>query len=574
MNAKATGATRSYNMTEISSEKQKNPLFDILKITIAYGFVGFATLIVLYIVTMIFWSTAGNILYSVGYIQTCILVLFVQFSAGFIASIAICRKYDMENPDAGKPGGEPGSKHEKFKNYGLLAGFFTGFFIFMLPTAFVLLVSFGSSGLLHSLTNIFNNFFMFVITGIIGGAAGSYYAGSLIKKGFPGGDDPGKALQEKYVCFALTALLIVFVPLFFGLVAAHLHEPEVIKYGEYDSNNLVLMKIDQYGNITWETDPVVTNNADPGIVLEMKNGSYALFRYESSTHGGLNTLSYISEDGTVSDPVPFLRSDGGISSPVETPTGFMVTYYGKNILGLDYKGNITGQYSIPGPNSRKWYYIEMVPADGNRTLLNWDENYGFMDTDGNISDIGSFSDKEYCNPLYRMSINGMTRAYDGGYIICVKDTESGEMKAVWLDDNLNPVKEEVIGTSHATYISVESSADGEIILIRDVDRPENNPADYKKYFRIYYPGSGIYHDVMTGDSYPEIFVNGDSGYTLFSVREKGLSVEREIIMEICDFDEECSDSINLLEGEIREVKIMQTSDGGYLIAYITGDDEE
>jgi hypothetical protein len=79
---------------------------------------------------------------------------------------------------------------------------------------------------------------------------------------------------------------------------------------------------------------------------------------------------------------------------------------------------------------------------------------------------------------------------------------------------------------------------------------------------------------MTDNSYPEIFVNGDSGYTLFSVREKGLSAEREVIMEICDFDEGCSDSINLLEGKIREVKILQTSDGGYLIAYITGGDEE
>ena len=555
-------------MKEISTENRVISLSGVIKTTLAYGFVGFAAVIVLYIIMSVFWASGMNILYSIGLVQTYIMVLFVQISAGFFAQIAIYRKDRAEVPEAD---GEAGSPQGKFSYYGLLGGLFTGIYIFLFPTIIILFASFGSSGLMHSLTNIFNNFFPFVISGLIGGAVGSYYAVSLLKKGFPGGEDPGRTLQEKFACFALTALLIVFVPLFFGLATAHFHEPEVIKYGEYDSNNLILMKIDPYGNMTWETDPLATNNADPGTVLEMENGSYALFRYEFSTHGNLNTLTYASEDGSISEPIPFLRSDGGISSPVETPTGFLLTYYDENILRLDYNGSVTGQYSIPG---RNWYYIEMIPAGGNRTLLNWEDNYAFMDDDGNLSGTRSLSGKEYAVRPYRMTIKGMTAAYDGGYITFERDTRSKELKAVWLDDDLNPVKEEVVGTYHASYVSVKSSSDGDIIIVRDVDRTEDNPADYKDYFRIYYPESGIYHDVMTDDSYPEIFVNGDSGYTLFSVREKGLSAEREVIMEICDFDEGCSDSINLLEGKIREVKIMQTSDGGYLIAYITGGDEE
>lgn len=194
MNAMATGATRYYNMTEKSTENREIPLSGILKITLAYGFVGFAAIIVLYVIMNVFWAASMmNILYSIGLVQTYIMVLFVQFSAGFFAQIAIYRRDRAEGPEAD---GEPGSLQVKFSWYGLLGGLFTGIYIFLFPTVIILLASFGSSGLMHSLTNIFNNFFPFVISGLIGGVAGSYYAGSLLKKGFPGGEDPNRALQE------------------------------------------------------------------------------------------------------------------------------------------------------------------------------------------------------------------------------------------------------------------------------------------------------------------------------------------------------------------------------------------
>ncbi|WP_421907904.1 hypothetical protein [Methanolacinia petrolearia] len=197
-----------------------------------------------------------------------------------------------------------------------------------------------------------------------------------------------------------------------------------------------------------------------------------------------------------------------------------------------------------------------------------------MDSSGNISGTRSFAYEGYTGRPYKMTINDVTPAYNGGYILCIIDDKSGDLKAIWLDDNLNPVKEEITGTSHASCISIDSGSDGDIIIVRDVDRPEDNPADYKEYFHIYYPDSGTYHDVMTGNSFPEIFVDGNSGYSLFSVRDKWLSDKRELVMETCDFNEKCSDSIKLLEGELKGVKIMQTSDGGYLIAYLTGGEEE
>ncbi|WP_048152893.1 hypothetical protein [Methanolacinia paynteri] len=560
-------------MKEISTENREISLSGIIKTTLAYGFVGFAAIIVLYVIMNVFWAASMmNILYSIGLVQTYIMVLFVQFSAGFFAQIAIYRRDHAECPEAD---GEPGSLQVKFSYYGLLGGLFTGVYIFLFPTVIILLASFSSSGLMHSLTNIFNNFFPFVISGLIGGVAGSYYAGSLLKKGFPGGEDPGRALQEKFACFALTALLIVFVPLFFGLATAHFQEPEVISYGEYNSNNLVLLKIDPYGNRTWETDPITTTNTQPGIVLEMENGSYALFGYEFSTHGNLNTLTYVSEDGTISDPIPFLRSDGETGSPVEIPgSGFLISYYGKNILALDYNGSITGQYSIPESLKQNENSVKIVPVDGNKLLISRGVDCAFMDSSGNISGTRSFAYEGYTGRPYKMTINDVTPAYNGGYILCIKDDKSGDLKAIWLDDNLNTVKEETIGTSHASCISIDSGSDGNIIIVRDVDRPEDNPADYKEYFHIYYPDSGTYHDVMTGNSFPEIFVDGNSGYTLFSVRDKWLSDERELVMETCDFDETCSDPIKLLEGELKGVKTMQTSDGGYLIAYLSGGEEE
>lgn len=574
MKEKATGVTRSYNMKETSSGNRGVPLSGVIKTTLAYGFVGFASLIVLYIIMMIFWTgSMMNILYSVGFVQTCILVLFVQFTAGFFAQIAIYRNYNTNIPEAG---GEPGSPLGKFKNYGLLAGLFTGFFIFIFPTIFVLLASHGSSGLLHSLTNIFNNFFPFVISGIIMGAAGSYYAGLVLKKGFSEGEERGRALRKISLNFGLIAILIVFVPLFFSLTAAHLHETEVIAYGQYDERNLTIIKTDENGEIMWTAGPITTTGGTPGPVVAMKNGSYALFGFEPSIHGKLNTLTYISSDGTVSDAVEFLISDGEMVHAVEIPgTGFLLSDYSKNIFSLAYDGNFTGHYSIPEPQKQSGNSVEMVFAGENRTFLSWGEYCAFMDEDGDISYIRTFANKGYTERPYRITVNGAAPAYNGGFIICTRDAESRELKAVWLDGDLNPLREKILGTSHASYISIHSRDSGDIILIEDSVRPENNPSDFEEYFRICDIDSGTFYDITTeGPVYEsEVFINSDESYTIFTFYEKSSSGEMEVIMQRCGFDDVCSEPAAILTGGFAGIKVMQTSDGGYLFAYITEEAE-
>lgn len=188
-----------------------------MKITLAYGFMGFASVIVLYILTMLFWTVSMfNAAYLIGLIQTYLLVLFIQFSAGFFAQIAIYKAY---KPNPREKNEESLSTHNILRNHGLLGGFFMGIFILLFPIATAPLMYHNNSMWIQTFTNLFSTFFPFVITGIIGGTAGSYSAGSLLKNGILEIDDPDRKLQEIFLFLTLIALLIVTLPPVFGLAA-------------------------------------------------------------------------------------------------------------------------------------------------------------------------------------------------------------------------------------------------------------------------------------------------------------------------------------------------------------------
>ena len=555
-------------MTEKSTENSEIPLSGILKITLAYGFVGFAAVILLYIFTMLFWSVSMlNAAHFIGLVQTYLLVLFVQFSTGFFTQIAIYKKYNTDFPDTGR---EPGSDRGKFRNYGLLGGLFTGIFILLFPAATAPLMYHNNSMWINTFTNIFNNFFPFVITGIIGGVAGSYCAVSLLNKGFIGRDDYGKAIREIFLCLALAALLIVFVPASFALATTHPHEPAVIGYGEYNHNNLIVIKTDPDGNIIWTADPIKTTTTQPGLVIEMKNGSYALFGHELSAHGGTNTLTYISEGGNVSGTIPFLRGEGLYGYPVEIPgTGFWVPDFGR-IYCLGYDGNISGIYSLPEELDGD---AKMVYAYDEGVFLQLGRYSALMDLKGNFSAFKSYREYGTSDRLYRMTTEGVSDSFNGGYLICVADEDTRELKAVWLDRDLDPVKEETIGSIYSSPISVYRGDDGDVIITRDIS-PADNPSNSESYFRIYNSGQDSAYNIMPGDDcyYSEVF-EAENGYTLFTVRDRFLSDGKEVVMKRYAFDGTCSGSKNILTGMFTAVKIMQTSDGGYLLEYLTGEDD-
>ena len=194
----------------VTSKVSKIPIPGVLKITLAYGFAGFASVIILYILTMLFWTNLMfNAAYFTGLAQTYILVLFIQFSTGFFAQIAIYKAY---NPNLQEKNEDSLSGHNKFRNYGLLGGFFIGIFILLFPVATAPLMYHNNSIWIQTFTNLFSTFFPFVITGIIGGTAGSYSAGSLLKNGLLEIDNPDKKLQEIFLFLTLIALLIVILP--------------------------------------------------------------------------------------------------------------------------------------------------------------------------------------------------------------------------------------------------------------------------------------------------------------------------------------------------------------------------
>jgi len=178
---------------------------------------GFASAVVLYIFSMLFWTIPMfNAAHLIGLVQIYIIAIFVQFSTGFFAEIAIYKTYKSNLADKK---GESLSNHNKFRNYGLLGGVFMGIFILLLPIATAPLMYHNNSMWIQTFANLFIGFFPYVITGIIGGTAGSFSAGYLLKNGLLEKDDPDRKLREIFLLLTLIALLIVILPSVLGLAA-------------------------------------------------------------------------------------------------------------------------------------------------------------------------------------------------------------------------------------------------------------------------------------------------------------------------------------------------------------------
>lgn len=205
-------------MTESSSKDTSIPVPGAIKIVLAYGFVGFACIAVLYIFMMLFWTNPMlNSALSVNIAQTFLLVVFIQFSTGFFTRIAVHEKYEnyLRDEDEKSP-----SAHNELWNYGLLGGLFTGVFTFLFPAATVPLMYGNSSMWISRIIDLFSTFFPFILSGIIAGAAGSYSAGSLLKKGYLKGNDQDIKLREIFLLLTLISLLIATLPPILAIIAA------------------------------------------------------------------------------------------------------------------------------------------------------------------------------------------------------------------------------------------------------------------------------------------------------------------------------------------------------------------
>ena len=564
------------------------PISGVIKTTFKWGFYGFLSLVLFYILAMAFWNSPTLYhLYGIFYIQTWVLVIFFHFSAGYFGQTAVYKKYSgqkSENPDNIDSEWDLISSSEKISYYGALSGIFTAGLIIFLPVFIITLTAFGSFGYFRTLSIALGSFVPFAIIGVICGFIGSYTALLEIKKTRLNTDESESKIQKDLLAFGLLALLILFVPLFFSFAAVHLIEPEVITYGEFDENKVSFIKTDSLGNIEWKTEPLLTTADKAFYVHEMENKSFAAISFEPSRHGSILKLAYLDKKGHLQTPAPFLRNDAPIAHSAEMPGyGFFLSDELNNIFKIDYSGNVSGHYKIPKEYQRYSGPVEMIYSGGDFVFLRFGKYFCMMTQNGSFSEIHSYGDSGYTYSPYRVFVSGILSLSDesgGGYLICVKNSSSRELMAVTLDENLEIISEKIIGSTHGTFVSLSEFDKNPVIITDDVLRFEDRPYDYEQYYRIYRK-NGEYCDISGGDDHIKQVVFDDSGrgYTLFSISDCFLSDDREVLMKRCGYDScesnmgsGCSDSVRILKGRLKDVKILQTSDGGYLFTYITGED--
>ncbi|UUX93298.1 hypothetical protein [Methanoplanus endosymbiosus] len=495
--------------------------------------------------------------------QFVFLVVFVQFLAGFFSGILICEKFKGCAPDTAK-----------FRYYGAFGGFFTGIFILALPLAIASLRFFNSALQFGTLISAFMNFFPFVISGAAAGIIGSLYAGRLVSAGRLNSG----YLRKSSIYSILLILLVIFVPVFFGLVFAHQYEPEVIRYGEYDDYDLSLILMSSDGNSISKIGQFNTTYGRSVPVVEMKNGTFAIFGHDYKERGDINYLAFTDHDGITSDKIPILRSPHPVSCGTEIfGTGFAISDEAKNIFIIDYDGSLILHTSVPDDLKRSGNRVEMVYPGGEELFLRWGKYCAFMNFDGNFSDIKSYGESGYSERLYRMNTGGILTSSGGGYFISVIDDDSGRLKVVWLDDSLNFVREEFVGSSHASTVQEYAGKNGDdMVLTEDIIRYDDRPvSEFDRYFRFYNTNTGEYNDVFVDfSSSQEVFEDGISGYDIFTAGDITSVGMSGIYMKSCPFDEEyydkgCHEGETLIPGSFAGIKIMQTADGGYLCAYTT-----
>ena len=551
-------------MADSDSSNGSRLFVDSLKISAKYGFIGFVVLLISYFVIIYFYeSHALYALMTGAFWQVVFMVVFVQFLAGFFSRIMICEKFKGYAPDT-----------SKFRFYGAFGGFFTGLFILALPLAISSLSFFNSLLQFGTLISAFLNFFPFVISGAAAGFIGSFYAGRAVSGGWVNSG----YIRRSSVYSVLLILLIIFVPVFFGLVFAHQYEPEVIRYGEYDDYDLSLILMSSDGDSISKIGMLNTTYSRSVPVVEMKNGTFAIFGHDYNERGDINYLAFFDRDGIIPDKTPILRSPHPISCATEIfGTGFAISDEAKNIFLIGYNGSLILHTSVPKDLKRSGNRVEMVYPGDDKLFLRWGKYCAFMDFNGNFSDIKSYGESGYSERLYRMNTGGILTSSGGGYYMSVTDDDSGRVKVVWLDDSLDFVREEFVGSSHASAVQEYAGKNGDdMVLTEDIIRYDDRPVyEFDRYFRFYNTNSGEYEDVFVDfSSTQELFEDKISGYDIFTVGNPASVGLSGLYMKSCSFDEEyyekeCHEGETLIPGNFAGIKIMQTADGDYLCAYTT-----
>lgn len=536
-----------------------------VKISIKCGFIGTVVILISYFAIMNFYGSHQMYALMTGaFWQMVSLVVFVQFLAGFFSGILISERFKGS-----------GTKDAlKVRYYGAFGGFFTGFFILALPLAISSLRFFNSLIQFGTLISAFLNFFPFVISGAAAGLIGSFYAGRSASAGRVNSG----YIRRSSVYSVLLILLIIFVPLFFGLVSAHLYEPEVIRYGEYDDYDLSLILISSDGDSISKVGLLNTMYDRAVPVVEMKNGTFAIFGHDYNERGDINYLAFSGREGIVSEKIPILRSPHPISCATEIfGTGFAVSDGAKNIFIIGYNGSLILHTSVPEDLKRSGNRVEMVYPGDDKLFLRWGKYCAFMDFNGNFSDIKSYGESGYAERLYRMNTGGILSSSAGGYYMTVIDDDSGRLKVVWLDDSLNFVKEEFVGSSHASAVQEYTGKNGDdMVLTEDIIRYDDRPvSEFDRYFRFYNINSGEYNDVFVDfSSSQEVFEDKFLGYDIFTVEDMTSVGLSGLYMKSCSFDGEyydgkCHEGETLIPGNFGGLKIMQIADGDYLCVFTT-----
>ena len=546
-------------MAESGSSGGSGLFLKSLKISAKCSFIGTVVILLSYFVIMYFYESHGLYALMTGaFWQVVFLVIFVQFLAGFFSGILIHERFKGFVTDT-----------SKFRFYGAFGGFFTGLFILALPLAIFSLRFFNSALQFGTLISAFMNFFPFVISGAAAGIVGSLYA----VRSFSAGRLNSGYIRKSSIYSILLILLIIFVPVFFGLVFAHQYEPEVIRYGEYDDYDLSLILMSSDGNSISKIGLLNTTYGRCVPVVEMKNGIFAIFGHEYNERGDMNYLAFTDHDGITSDKIPILRSPHPVSCGTEiSGTGFAISDEAKNIFIIGYDGSLILHTYVPEDLKRSGNRVEMVYPGDDKLFLRWGKYCAFMDFSGNFTDIKSYGESGYSERLYRMNTGGILSSSGGGYFISVIDDDSGRLKVVWLDDSLNFVREEFVGSSHASTVQEYAGKNGDdMVLIDDIIRYDDRPvSEFDRYFRFYNTNTGDYEDVFVDfSSSQEVFEDKNSGYEIFTVGDITSVGMSGIHMKSCSFDGECYGGETLIPGNFAGLKIMQTADGDYLCAYTT-----